>query len=82
MTTENKWQKIETAPKDGTHILLIIEDKGIDSDYYITEGYYYETGWQQAWILYRSGCDCDSGTKDPTYWMPLPRPPITKKEGE
>lgn len=71
----SEWQPIETAPRDGTEILTLTRwpagdyarvlcwDDGIDLE---TGGV--ATGW----------LDPDSGyigSFDPSYWMPLPKPP-------
>jgi len=56
-----QWQPIETAPKDGTHVLLYREDWADD----IAAGWY-SHDWMQSngtWFL------------GATHWMPLPDPP-------
>ena len=56
------WQPIETAPKDGTEILLW-EPKGEG----ICIGCYYPTtGWNNGY---------DKLLHTPTHWMPLPEEP-------
>ena len=72
----SEWQSIETAPRDGTEILLKIplqweEPQGrIGSGDYVSAYWYDESSefWVNRldnWIsLYR-----------PTHWMPLPKPP-------
>jgi len=78
------WQPIETAPKDGTWVLLRSGDidYGWDGDtkppavvgqYVVSEDPEEASGgWQFAWY--------DSGVygeyDNPTHWMPLPAPPI------
>lgn len=81
----SKWQPIETAPRDGTEIIL---RKGgrVTSGAYIewteTESHFHgSTG------VYLGETECDSGadwqswdggfcTDDaPTHWQPLPAPP-------
>ena len=61
----SNWQPIETAPKDGTHVLLAIT--GWD----IIVG---ECWRGNAWIESYRGEDI-TGTV--TNWMPLPEPPTT-----
>ena len=83
-----QWKPIETAPKDGTPILLW---GGEDSDaYYFLrhEQYLASAPCRAAWVL-----DCwlitlaEAGfvavTYDnPTHWMPLPPPPTERTEHE
>jgi hypothetical protein len=67
------WQPIETAPKDGTRILLFIEDQAI-------EGYWGEwEDWSVASLsVHGCGC-CSSDNEAPTHWAVLD---IPKKENE
>lgn len=66
------WQPIETAPKDGTLILLASID-----------GYVMEASWFDAWYGDRANpgwmyanLDEEHGSYiDATHWMPLPEPP-------
>lgn len=79
------WQPIETAPKDGTVILL-----GFPPSKYLSG-----TVRCGAWV--QNGCHINHGTgldgtgwfalyissgfvkvKEPTHWMPLPNPPAAK----
>ena len=67
-----EWQPIETAPKDGSHILLgnetlssvgsWLSDMDYGAEY---EGQLGVAGW---WCL-------DSNDCQPTHWMPKPDPP-------
>lgn len=75
MSVENKsqWQPIETAPKDGTKVLLL--QKCADN-----VNYYAEAGWFRArragydgWAYYSDEIDIT-----PTHWMKLPDPPEDK----
>lgn len=71
----SEWQPIETAPRDGSWVLLT----GGDIDYGwdgenkppLVVGQYVNGGWQFAWY--------DSGHygeyKHPSHWMPLPATP-------
>ena len=78
-----EWQPIETAPKDGTWILLA--GGGIDYGWNcnsqphavagqwttIFNGSPFPGGWQFAW--YDGGYYGEY--ENPTHWMPLPQPP-------
>lgn len=84
----SEWKPIETAPKDGTPILLWGGRPDSSSDFIgfdtNTSTFPSETvvGW---WEEYRPGagewryCSYDSGIygewEDPTHWTPLPEPP-------
>jgi hypothetical protein len=63
----SEWQPIETAPRDGTNI-LIVNHKGN-----IASGLWQCGGW---WL--RGGNGPNTFFNDhhgPTHWMPLPSPP-------
>ena len=72
------WQPIETAPRDGTEILMT---NGVDvssgqwfSEYggtYDQEGAPNGDGCDAGWTDWSGGMQ-----PDPTHWMPLPPPPI------
>lgn len=61
----NKWQPIETAPKDGTAILahLPYSDIAIPIRY---DG----NCWHVTWDMHKLG-EWDQ----PDFWMPMPKPP-------
>ena len=59
------WQPIETAPKDGTPILLTAEPDD-DGQASIIIGCWYKNGWY-AWTREKH--------EWPTLWMPLPAAP-------
>jgi hypothetical protein len=79
------WQPIETAPMDGTNMLLAYRTLGVVLGHFDRDG----TGdwwvaisrpdrpsiWSQ-WYL-----DSPDG-EDPTHWMPLPEPPQTELTGD
>jgi hypothetical protein len=70
-----KWQPIETAPKDGTRILLFIEDQVIEG--------HWDDSWPMWCTAYLSshGCGCcSSSNEEPTHWMPLPAKPEKETE--
>lgn len=68
------WQSINTAPKDGTNILLFIEDSVIEGSY--------DTDMEE-WDCVRlpdHGCGCCSSANDePIFWMPLPEGPYVQE---
>ena len=77
----SKWQPIETAPKDGTKILVYKNKIRFGSNEYDhfyfglnVYDHYIEIAY---WTDY--GCKIDAFAplfdKDPTHWMPLPEPP-------
>jgi hypothetical protein len=72
------WQPIETAPKDGTHILAY-------------DGFIYKTSYSEAFGDWLAFDDPDNwalgdakfeavllGNFQPHYWMPLPNPPVVR----
>lgn len=67
-----EWQPIETAPKDGTPILIYDPPFNDFLSYEI-----YVCSWDDykaAWIEYSGECYAQY---QPTHWMPLPLPPST-----
>ena len=64
----SSWQSIETAPKDGTHILAFIPERELDLIYVVKWLSGRANHWEEAdgeqFAIY-----------DPTHWMPLPEPP-------
>jgi hypothetical protein len=64
-----EWQPIETAPKDGTRVLVYVEPFGslIGSNTFNLFGRTSGDRW------YCDGVWLDGSV--PTHWMPLPEPP-------
>ena len=66
-----EWQPIETAPKDGTLIIVHTYTGNTTIAWY-----YKETGlWPHDEPYSEDGEPCNVGY--PTHWMPLPEPPVT-----
>jgi len=63
----NGWQPIETAPKDGTEILLYASAWGL-SDI----GLCY---WRDDRVMTGWTWGCEQPFKFPTHWMPIPEAP-------
>jgi len=83
-----EWQPIETAPKDGTKVLIVNSDGAIDVAGYVVQ-------WDEHSELVRKARDGDvyrtvredTGYWDtetaywPTHWMPLPEAPNAEITG-
>jgi len=68
------WQPIETAPQDGAHILVLMEDAVIEA--WWQPGIRARPGKWDCVSLPSHGCDCCAiDNKEPTHWMPLPAAP-------
>ncbi len=67
-----QWIPIESAPKDGTRVLLFA-GKWILG----TSSVPYIGGWSEKWQCFKNELmnDCK-----PTHWMPLPEPPQERKD--
>lgn len=66
----SEWKDIETAPKDGTHVL--VADSGVVGEAFFErhDGLWYWSGnhWTDAH-------DGSLGLPGPTHWQPLPEAP-------
>lgn len=64
------WQPIETAPKDGTWVMLGRAGR-------MPEVGSWENGspWLDGWFCGGERSDSYGPDFDPTHWMPLPEPP-------
>jgi Protein of unknown function (DUF551) len=68
------WQPIETAPKDGSMVLLCRNVGGTNPCNYRSVGEWCE---DRYWTTDFADCiDGNIEDKPPTHWMPLPKPPI------
>lgn len=67
-----EWQPIETAPKDGRHVLVVAGDQppAVYEAYYEEDG---DRGWFQANTHWTD--PHDGSLYRVTHWMPLPDPP-------
>lgn len=65
------WRPIETAPKDGTQLLLVSEDGVQVVGYWGKHNHVPLYGWLRPVELYGEEVD----GLDPTHWMPLPEKP-------
>ncbi|MEM8615447.1 MAG: hypothetical protein AAGF20_00780 [Pseudomonadota bacterium] len=80
LTIEQDWQGIESAPKDGTNILIDSNDYE-RPDVVFWDAAYAEGGFYRnddtAWVT--SGGEQLS--VEPTHWKPLPATPAAQEEG-
>ena len=67
-----EWELIETAPKDGTALILSVEIR--PDDWRIKVG-----GWRRTKPSIGSGWIIFGASWTPTHWMPLPEPPKENK---
>lgn len=72
----NRWQPIETAPKDGTPLILFCDDVVGMGQYLLRDWTEWE-GWQ-----FMTPVKLQVRAFKPTHWMPLPVPPTPNKEDE
>jgi len=84
-SSTSPWQPIETAPKDGTHILIVpigdLIEVGVGGNRKLPS--VCEAFWQDGWYCDRTvsgwqlaNCDEEYGClTNASYWMPLPEPP-------
>lgn len=93
--SENAWQPIETAPKDGTEILGYAPDGFEIGHLYRSReiGVMYFNANSGDWETHASFMESSPGTYDtmycegpqtakPTHWQPLPPPPPTTESGK
>ncbi|WP_442935585.1 DUF551 domain-containing protein [Nitratireductor sp. CH_MIT9313-5] len=75
-----KWQPIETAPQDGSVILVYRSDAGVFAAHYVEEDAHLSTALNppegNCYWFSTSGEDLTGDM--PTHWMPLPSPPEDK----
>ena len=83
------WQPIETAPRDGTHILGWVpsayngmvpfgEQQAPPDEWYCTSLYWHQDDTFPGvcgWRLSECGFENYNDECSPTHWMPLPEPP-------
>lgn len=78
----DKWQPIETAPKDGTLVLIVNDEGAMDvagfADAYQEHQEFVRTA-KDGDVFRTVRLDCGYWDTEkaycPTYWMPLPAPP-------
>lgn len=73
----SEWQPIETAPRDGTYV-LVGRDMGEPWGFVRGTGYYIGEGTRVAGWVCRGINDPpgEFGLGNPTHWCPLPEAPL------
>lgn len=81
-----EWRTIDSAPRDGTRVLVVDSKGNIDCAKYEPDSYEYEQFVRTAkdgnvYRTVKEECGWwDSGISiAPTHWMPLPEPPKDAK---
>lgn len=75
------WQPIDTAPKDGTYILLYYPAWPSTlwiGHYWITETFIHgkSNGRHEKWYATGMAMSGSKSDPEPTHWQPLPEPPL------
>jgi hypothetical protein len=80
------WQPIETAPKDGTHVLISNDAPGSvhpREGYYVAVEHRYENEPQHdGWWRLAGSSEAAVHGRTPTHWMPLPPAPGSQADTE
>lgn len=75
-----RWEPIETAPKDGTEVLVASPGRHhqpADRSYVAAARYHDGEGWYE---VNNDPTDIWGGPLYPTHWMPLPLPPSPSQD--
>lgn len=72
----SEWQPIETAPKDGSQVLVWDQTEGVCTARFQSHVEEWRASWgSEEWIQDGSVYDDALVARKPTHWMPLPAPP-------
>lgn len=74
-TVLGAWQPIETAPLNGTDVLVCRNYESEGAVYSVARNYNDGNGWCDLSDIGWAGMYCDDDNQ-PTHWMPLPPPPL------
>lgn len=74
------WQPIETAPRDGTEVLVCRVYEDGKAEYAVAHNYDDGNGWRDMGDLGWAGMTHEEDNQ-PTHWMPLPTPPSANDAG-
>ena len=71
---DDDWQPIETAPRDGKHV-LVGTFPTVPGHVTIATAHWWHEGREWALSVNYDGEHSDHGVEAPTHWRPLPEPP-------
>lgn len=77
----SEWQPIETAPKDGTEVLVGVDIATVwivrNASFVREDDWVPRGGCGDGWWAYNNSVTQEmlEGIYEPTHWMPLPEPP-------
>ncbi len=74
-TLGSKWQPIETAPKDGTRLILWGREDGVGEPRVWLGSWSTGCWYAPSWVAYEHRSETEY--LQPTHWMPVPEPPVT-----
>lgn len=75
-----EWKPIETAPKDGTWILVFEPSDYQPCVHVVRWGVPEWSGGDLTWVTVALGPNPDTYEPDATHWMPLPEPPASTNQ--
>ena len=76
--SEDRWLPIETAPKDGTRLLLAKIGRD-ESECGVGVWWACTGNWSDQWKNWNDGIE-PCGLSAPTHWMPLPKAPAMQED--
>jgi len=71
------WQPIDTAPKDGSSVLICVDGKVMEAYFHAGPESAYDDviGWYAIYAQPGDGFESGKGL-DPSHWMHLPKQPL------
>jgi hypothetical protein len=82
-----EWQPIETAPRDGSHVLVVMHDGSVGFGWFggrnvpmQTVAHWWSNPGEEGW--YPSVGAGDADPLSPTHWKPLDEPQELREENE
>ncbi len=76
-----EWQPIETAPKDGSTVILLLSDDAACECPFAAYWTHRSRFGEPGWVGSLSGYSCDD-SEIPTHWIPIPPRPRSSSSEE